>query len=91
MPPITFTNDDLHGLDNQQDDPMVITVELENYAVKKVLIDQGSVVDILYWATHQKLQLPTIAMVPYDEPIYRFSGEKVSTRYNILKEYYLIK
>jgi len=65
MPPITFTDDDFHGLDHQQDDPMVITVELENYAVKKVLIDQGSSVDILYWATYQKLQLPTTAMVPH--------------------------
>jgi len=55
MPPITFTNDDFHGVDHQQDDPMVITVELENYAVKKVLIDQGSLVDILYWNTYQKL------------------------------------
>ena len=64
MPPITFTNDDFHGLNHQQDDPMVITVELENYAVKKVLIDQGSLVDILYWATYQKLQLLTTAMVP---------------------------
>ncbi|XP_027931921.1 uncharacterized protein LOC114187764 [Vigna unguiculata] len=80
MAPITFTNDDFHGLDHEQDDPMVITVELENYAVKKVLIDQGSSVDILYWATYQKLQLPTTTMVPYDEPIYGFSGEKVSTR-----------
>ena len=59
---------------------MVITIELENYVVKKVLIDQGSSVDILYWATYQKLQLPTTAMVPYDEPTYGFSGEKVSTR-----------
>jgi len=59
---------------------MVITVELENYAVKKVLIDQGSSVDILYWATYHKLQLPTTAMVAYDEPIYGFLGEKVSTR-----------
>jgi len=80
MPPITFTNDDFHGVDHQQDDPMVITVELENYMVKKVLIDQGSSVDILYWTYYQKLQLPTTAMVPYDKPIYDFSREKVSIR-----------
>jgi len=80
MPLITFTDDDFHGVDHQQDDPMVITVELENYAVKKVLIDQGSSIDILYWTTYQKLQLPPTAMVPYDEPIYGFSKEKVSTR-----------
>ena len=79
MPLITFRNDDFHGLYHQQVDPMVITVELENYFVKKVLIDQGSLVDILYWATYQKFQLPTTAMVPYDEPIDGFSREKVST------------
>ena len=59
---------------------MVITVEIENYAVKKVLVDQGSSVDILNWATYQKLQLPDTAMIPYDEPIYGFSGKQVSTR-----------
>jgi len=80
MPPITFTNDDFQGLNNQQDDPMVIIVEIEHYVVKKVLVDQGNFVDILYWATYQKLQLPDTAMVPYDEPIYGFSGEKFSTR-----------
>jgi len=80
MPPIIFTDDDFHSLDHQQDDPMVITVEIKNYAVKKVFIDQGSSVDILYWTTYQKLQLLNTAMVPYDEPIYGFSGEQVSTR-----------
>ena len=68
-----------HGVDHQQDDPMVITVELENYTVKKVLIDQGNSIDILYWTTYQKLQLATTAMVPYDEPIYDLSREKVFT------------
>jgi len=48
MPLIIFTDDDFHGLDHQKDDPMVIIVEIENYAVKKVLVDQGSSVDILY-------------------------------------------
>jgi len=59
---------------------MVITIEIENYAIKKILVGQGSSADILYWATYQKLQLPDKAMVPYDEPIYGFSGEQVSTR-----------
>jgi len=79
MPPITFTDDHFHDLDHQQDDPMVIIVEIKNYTVKKVLVDQGSFVDILSWVTYQKLKLPDTTMVPYDEPIYGFSGEQVST------------
>jgi len=39
------------GSDPNQDDPMVITVEIESFAVKKVLVDQGSSFDILYWKT----------------------------------------
>jgi len=58
---------------------MVIIIELENFEVKKVIIDQWSSVDILYWTTYQKLQLPITNMVPYDEPIYGFFGEKLST------------
>jgi len=53
---------------------MVITIEVDNFMVKKVFIDQGSSVDILYWKTYQKLQLPKEAMIPYDEPIYEFLG-----------------
>ena len=66
-------------MEQKQDDLMVITIELENFVVKKVVIDQGSLVDMLYWTTYQKLQLPIEAMVLYDEPIYGFSDERVCT------------
>jgi len=55
MPPITFLDSDFQGTDPNQDDHMVITMEVENFAVKKVLIDQGSSVDILYWKTFNKM------------------------------------
>ena len=41
------------------------------------MVDERSSVDILYWATYQKFQILVEAMVPYDEPIYRFYGERV--------------
>jgi len=49
MPPITFTNADFQDVEQDQDALMVIIVEVENFAVKKVLVDQGSSVDILYY------------------------------------------
>ncbi|XP_020205604.1 uncharacterized protein LOC109790783 [Cajanus cajan] len=48
MPPITFTDRDFQGVDPVQDDPMVISVEINNCLVEKTLVDQGSSTDILY-------------------------------------------
>ena len=58
---------------------MVIMVELESFVVKNVLVNPGSSVDILYWMTFQKLQIPLEDLAPYDEPIYDFAGERVPT------------
>jgi len=59
---------------------MIITNEVKNFAVKKVLVDQESLIDILYWKTYQNLQLSELAMIMYDEAIYGFLGEKVCTK-----------
>ena len=49
MPPITFTKEDFKGVDyRQQDDPMVIAVDMDRFTIRKILVDQGSSVDILY-------------------------------------------
>ncbi|XP_020207544.1 uncharacterized protein LOC109792534 [Cajanus cajan] len=58
MPPITFTDRDFQGIDRVQDDPMVISVEINNCIVKKTLVDQGSSADILYWKTFEQLGIP---------------------------------
>jgi len=48
MPPITFTNEDFKAPDPDHDDPMVISIEVAEYGIGKVLVDQGSSVNILY-------------------------------------------
>ncbi|XP_020216768.1 uncharacterized protein LOC109800394 [Cajanus cajan] len=80
MPPITFTDRDFQGIDPVQDDPMVISVEINNCIVKKTLVDQGSSADILYWKTFEQLGIPEQELTPYDEPLVGFSGERVDTR-----------
>jgi len=80
MPPITFTDDDFTAIDLAQNDPMVITVEIDKFAINKVLVDQGSFVDILYWKTSKKMKIHEIEIQPNDEQIVGFSGERVVTR-----------
>lgn len=67
MPPMTFLDEDFHAPDPEQDDPMVITVEIAWYRVTKVLVDQGSSVNILYWKTFLQMDISEDLIVPYDE------------------------
>ncbi|XP_020225264.1 uncharacterized protein LOC109807148 [Cajanus cajan] len=80
LPTITFTEADFKGIDPYQDDPMVISVEIHNCIVRKTLVDQGSSANILYWNTFKQLGIPESKLIPYDEPLVGFSGERVKTK-----------
>lgn len=59
---------------------MVITAEIARCEVGKVLIDQGSSVNILYWKTFRQMDLSDDLIVPFDKQIVGFAGERVDTR-----------
>ena len=80
MPPITFTDEDFKGIDPTQDDPMVISVDIDNFTIKKTLVEQGSSVDILYWKTFKVMRIPEEEMMPYNDHVVGFSGERVGTK-----------
>ncbi|XP_020230501.1 uncharacterized protein LOC109811243 [Cajanus cajan] len=80
LPTITFIDADFQGIDPVQDDPMVISVEIHNCIVKKTLIDQGNSADILYWNTFKQLGISEKELIPYDDPLVGFAGERVSTK-----------
>lgn len=67
MPLITFTDEDFHASDLEQDDPMVITAKIARYEVSKFLIDQGSSVNILYWKTFQQMDLSGNLIIHFHE------------------------
>jgi len=43
-------------------------------------MDQGSSVDILYWRNLEKMRLDKSEIIPLDEQIVGFSGERVYTK-----------
>lgn len=47
-PMITFSDKDFAGQDSDHQDPMVVTLIISIFSVKRLLIDQGSSMDILY-------------------------------------------
>jgi len=72
MPPITFCDDDFQAINPQHDDPMVISVEIDDFAISKTLVDQGSSMDILYWGTFKKLRISKVEIQQYSESIMGF-------------------
>jgi len=80
MAPITFTNEDFMGIDTNQDDPMVITIEVANCTILKTLVNQESSLDVFYLKTFKKMGIPFNEVVPHDEQIIRFSRERSDTK-----------
>jgi len=59
MSSITFIDSNFQGGDLEQHDPMVITTEMENFTVKKILANQSSSVDIVYYRSTKRFrQIP---------------------------------
>ncbi|XP_017416404.1 uncharacterized protein LOC108327183 [Vigna angularis] len=76
LPPITFIDEDFHA---PQDDHIVITAEISRCVISKVLVDQGSSINILYWKTFLQMDLSEDAICPFNEQIVGFIGERVNT------------
>lgn len=79
MLPITFTDEDFKAFDLDQDNLMVISIELVDYGIEKVLVDQGSSVNIFYWKTFRKMDIFKDLIVPYNKQIFGFSSEWMDT------------
>ncbi|RDY12366.1 hypothetical protein CR513_02858, partial [Mucuna pruriens] len=79
-PVITFGERDMRYDPPRHDEPMVILVVVAEYKVERVLIDQGSSVNILYWSMYMKMGLKPIDMEPCTGKLYGFTGEQVEIR-----------
>lgn len=80
MPAITFSSEDFHAPDLDQDDPMVITAMITRYHVRKVLVDQENLTNILYWKTFTQMEIWEEVVTLFNEQIVGFAGERVSTK-----------
>ena len=52
---ITFSNSDLEGCQHPHDDPLVIRAVVANKIIHRVLVDNGSSVDIIFASAFDKM------------------------------------
>jgi hypothetical protein len=76
-PIITFGPEDFEGIQPHFDDPMVVILRIANFGVKRVLIDQGSSADVLYYDAFQGLGLKVEQLKYFDGTLIGFSNEEV--------------
>ena len=62
---LAFTKADLHDVVPHDNDPVVISVVTAGRKVHRVLVDQGSSADVMFWSTFNKLQLSPDMLRPY--------------------------
>ncbi|GAV64608.1 hypothetical protein CFOL_v3_08126, partial [Cephalotus follicularis] len=74
---ISFSEVDYEGVCLPHDDPMVITLLVELFTMKGILIDNGSSTDILYKHGFDQLRIPINQLKPVKTPLVGFAGEMV--------------
>ena len=76
-PLIGFTEDDKQGTIQPHEDALVVTLRIGGYDVKRVLVDQGSAVEVMYSDLYKGLNLKQEDLSPYDSPLVSFEGKIV--------------
>ncbi|XP_058189184.1 uncharacterized protein LOC131306775 [Rhododendron vialii] len=74
---ITFTECDLELMQTCHSDALVVTVQIGVHDVKHVLIDQGSLAEVMYYDLFKKLDLLESALQPAKVPLIGFNGAPV--------------
>jgi hypothetical protein len=74
---ISFLDSDLHDVQLPHNDPLVITLRIGNYDVKRVLVDKGSFTEVMYQELYEKLGLGKSDLSELVSPVFGFSGESI--------------
>ncbi|GAV63014.1 hypothetical protein CFOL_v3_06536, partial [Cephalotus follicularis] len=74
---ITFSEADYEGVRLPHDDPVVVTLLVELFTMKRILIDSGSSTDILYKHAFDQLRIPSDQLKPVKTPLVGFAGETI--------------
>ncbi|XP_030923183.1 uncharacterized protein LOC115950074 [Quercus lobata] len=75
-----FSVDDKIETIQPYDDALVVTLRIGGYDVKRVLVDQGSAVEIMYPDLYKGLNLKPEDLTAYDSLLVSFEGKTVTPR-----------
>lgn len=74
---IGFSDEDYAGVSRPHTDALVVSMRIGNHNVHRILVDNGSSADILYWSAFLHLGINRDKLVPATCPLIGFAGEQV--------------
>ena len=75
--PITFIEEDARKVFYPYDDALVVSLEIAGYSTRRVLIDNGSSADIIYFTAFQQMKIGKDQLRPIETPLVGFAGTSV--------------
>ena len=76
-PIIRFSEEDAKCLHHSHDDALVISIRIEDYNMHRVLVDNGSSADILYYSAFQQMGIGRERLIRTNAPLVGFGGTRV--------------
>ena len=76
-PALSFSDEDKIETIQPHDDTLVVTLKIGGYDVKRVLVDQGNSVEIMYPDLYKGLNLKLEDLTVYDSLLVSFDGKVV--------------
>ena len=80
QPVLGFSDEDKIGTTQSHDEALVVKLKIEGYDVKRVLVNQVSVVKIMYPDLYKGLNLKPKNLTTYNSPLVSFEGKTVIPR-----------
>ena len=74
---LSFSDEDKKGTIQPYDDALVVTIRRGGYDVNRVMVDQGSSVEIMYLDLYRGLNLKFEDLIAYDSLLVSFYGKVV--------------
>ena len=70
-------DEDAKRLHHPHDDAIVLTLMIANYKTRRMLVDNRSSIDILYYLAFQQMRIDKDFLLLANVPLIRFGGKKV--------------
>ena len=76
-PTIKFLENDARRLHHPHDDALVVSLQIGDYNMHRVLVDNGSLADILYYPAFQQMRINREQLTPKNAPLVCFGRTRV--------------